>query len=64
VLGGPLVYLKHRPGADPSLRPRPLAWTIHSESYIQLTPTDRRDIASDLPAVIIYNFSAGVLIAQ
>lgn len=59
VRAGPLaisatVQVRARAFA-PGLLPGP----IHSESYIQIT-TDVAKIASDLPALIIYNFGAGV----
>ena len=40
----------------PTLMPGP----IHSESYIQITP-EVAELASDLPAVILYNFGAGAV---
>ena len=59
VLAGPLaitntVQVRARAFA-PGLLPGPM----HSESYIQIT-TAVANITSDLPALIIYNFGAGV----
>ncbi len=59
VLAGPLTITNTVQVRTRAFAPGLLPGPMHSESYIQLT-TDVAKIASDLPALIIYNFGAGV----
>jgi hypothetical protein len=59
VLAGPLRITNTVQVRTRAFAPGLLPGLMHSESYIQLTP-EAANIASDLPALIIYNFGAGV----
>jgi len=59
VLSGPLTITNTVQVRARAFAPGLLPGLMHSETYIQLT-ADVAKIASDMPAVIIYNFGAGV----
>jgi len=59
VLAGPLAITSTVQVRTRAFAPGLLPGLMHSESYIQLTPQVAQ-IVSHLPAVIIYNFGAGV----
>jgi hypothetical protein len=59
VMAGPLAITNTVQVRTRAFAPGLLPGLMHSESYIQLTPQVAQ-IVSDLPALIIYNFGAGV----
>jgi len=59
VLAGPLAITNTVQVRTRAFAPGLLPGPMHSESYIQITK-DFANLASDLPALIIYNFGAGV----
>jgi hypothetical protein len=59
ILTGPLVISNTVQVRTRAFAPGLLPGLMHSESYIQLA-SEIAEIASDLPALIIYNFGAGV----